>query len=60
MGLCVILLLFLGMAGHTLFRFYWVWFAAFQTVALHCVRRRAAATVPAPAWRPAPVLPQTA
>ncbi|HVS37578.1 MAG TPA: O-antigen ligase family protein [Gemmataceae bacterium] len=51
-GLCVILLLFLGMAGHNLFRFYWIWFAAFQTVALHCLRRRAA-VVEAPSWQAA-------
>ena len=57
-GLCVVLLLFLGMAGHTLFRFYWIWFAAFQAVALHCVRRRA--LVEAPAWQPATTVPQAA
>ncbi len=59
MGLCVILLLFLGMAGHNLFRFYWIWFAAFQAVALHCVRRRAVA-VEAPACEPSLAVPQTA
>ena len=37
------LLLFLGMSGHNLYRFHWVWFAAFQAVALHCIRMRAAA-----------------
>ena len=58
-GLCVILLLFLGMAGHNLFRFYWVWFAAFQAVALHCLRRRAA-VAEAPAWEPVPAVPQAA
>jgi len=42
MALEVILLLFLGCAGHNLFRYQWVWFAAFQAVALHCVRKRAA------------------
>ncbi len=57
-GLCVILLLFLGMAGHNLFRFYWVWFAAFQAVGLHCVRRRALAE--APVWEPAAAVPQAA
>jgi O-antigen ligase len=50
-GLNVILLFFLGMAGHNLFRFYWVWFAAFQATALYCVRRQAAfADEQAPAW----------
>jgi O-antigen ligase len=39
----VVLLLFLGACGHNLYRFHWVWFAAFQAAALHCVRRRAAA-----------------
>jgi O-antigen ligase len=56
-ALCVILLLFLGMAGHNLFRFYWIWFAAFQAVALHCIRRRA--VVVEPSWQPAAV-PQAA
>ena len=51
----VILLLFFGLSGHNLLRYQWVWFAAFQAVAVHCVRRRAAlAEAPAPAWGPRP------
>ena len=42
-GLNVVLLLVLGACGHNLYRFHWVWFAAFQAVALHCTRRQAAA-----------------
>jgi len=39
---CVLMLLFLGWAGHNLYRYQWLWLAAFQAVALHCIRRRAA------------------
>jgi O-antigen ligase len=39
----VLLLLFQGCAGHNLYRFHWQWFAAFQAVALHCIRQRSAA-----------------
>ncbi len=45
----VLLLLFTGMAGHNLYRYNWVWLAAFQAIALHCVRSRAAAPALAPA-----------
>jgi O-antigen ligase len=56
-GLNVILLLFLGMAGHNLFRFYWVWFAAFQAAALYCVRRQAASVDTAePTWEAGPAV----
>jgi O-antigen ligase len=41
-GVCVLLLLFVGWAGHNLYRYNWLWLAAFQTIALHCIRRRAA------------------
>jgi O-antigen ligase len=41
-GVCVLLLLFLGWAGHNLYRYNWLWLGAFQAVALHCIRRRAA------------------
>jgi hypothetical protein len=43
-GLAVIMLLFLGMAGHNLYRYIWIWLAAFQAVAVHCVREKARAT----------------
>jgi O-antigen ligase len=49
-GVNVVLLLALGACGHNLYRFHWVWFAAFQAIALHCIRRRAAALVDEPAW----------
>jgi O-Antigen ligase len=40
-GLAVVLLLFLGLAGHNLYRYIWVWVAGFQVVALHCAREKA-------------------
>ena len=58
----VLLLLFTGWAGHNLYRYNWVWVAAFQAVALHCIRARSAARAFAPAlparparfaWQPA-------
>ena len=36
----MVLLLFVGCAGHNLFRYHWYWYAGFQVVALHCIRRR--------------------
>jgi O-antigen ligase len=41
-AICVLLLLFLGWAGHNLYRYQWLWLGAFQAIALHCRRRRAA------------------
>lgn len=50
-GIGVLLLLVNGMAGHTLYRYNWAWLAAFQVVALQCLRERAAAAREAyPAW----------
>ena len=46
-----VLLLLLGTAGHNLLRYQWVWFAAFQAIALHCVRAQQAGL--AGAWPPA-------
>jgi len=40
LGLILVLLLLLGWAGHTLYRYNWWWFAAFQAIAVHCVRQR--------------------
>src|SRR5262249_25960457 len=40
--LAVVLLLFMGAAGHNLYRYNWLWYGAFQAVALHCARVRAA------------------
>ncbi len=41
-GLGVLLLLLNGMAGHTLYRYNWVWLAAFQVVALRVLEEHAA------------------
>jgi O-antigen ligase len=41
--LSVLLLLFMGVGGHSLFRYNWLWFGAFQAAALHCLRHRATA-----------------
>ncbi len=49
-GLAVVLMLLQGIAGHNLYRYTWVWLAAFQAVALRCLRTRLA---PAPAFGPA-------
>jgi O-antigen ligase len=37
-GFVVVLLLVLGCGSHNLYRFTWVWFGAFQAIALHCLR----------------------
>jgi O-antigen ligase len=47
----VFLLLLMGWAGHNLFRYNWLWFAAFQAIALHCIRSKAAMYRTAPATR---------
>ncbi len=41
-GLILVLLLLLGWSGHTLYRYNWQWFAAFQAIAVHCVRQKRA------------------
>jgi O-antigen ligase len=41
-GISLVLLLLLGWSGHTLYRYNWQWFAAFQAVAVHCVRKNRA------------------
>ena len=41
--LAVVLLLFMGAGGHNLYRYNWLWFGAFQILALQIARRRAAA-----------------
>lgn len=38
----VLLLLLLGFAGHNLYRYTWLWFGAFQLIALDCLRQREA------------------
>jgi O-antigen ligase len=58
LAVCVLLLLFTGWAGHNLYRYNWLWFGAFQVIALRCVRRRAVLAAPQPArspfWLPPP------
>jgi O-antigen ligase len=41
-ALDVVLLAFLGWSGHNLYRYNWLWYAAFGACALHCVRSQAA------------------
>lgn len=38
----VILLLLMGFSGHNLYRYTWLWFGAFEVIALHCMRQRIA------------------
>jgi O-antigen ligase len=40
LGLIVVLLLLLGWSGHTLYRYNWQWFAVFQAITVHCIRKR--------------------
>lgn len=40
--LAVFLLMFMGIGGHNMFRYNWLWFAAFQICAVQIVRKRAA------------------
>lgn len=58
-GFIVILLLALGCAGHNLYRYNWLWFAAFSAVSLHCLRRQAA-RAPQYAYYPVAPAPQLA
>jgi O-antigen ligase len=46
--LAVVLLLFMGLAGHNLYRYNWMWFGAFQIIAHRLVYQRAAAEAAAP------------
>ena len=39
-ALVLVLLLLLGWSGHTLYRYNWRWFAAFQAIAVYCIRMR--------------------
>ena len=41
-SLSVLLLLFLGLCGHNLYRYNWMWLAVFQAVAVHCARLKVA------------------
>jgi O-antigen ligase len=49
-GLLIVLMLLLGWSGHTLYRYHWQWFAAFQAIAVHCVRRKRLASGAETPW----------
>ena len=56
-GTGVILLLIMGAVSHNLYRFTWVWFGAFQAIALHCLRTAESVEdswSPGSAWVPEP------
>jgi O-antigen ligase len=53
-----VLLLFIGWSGHSLFRYYWVWYAAFQVAALHCTRTLPTLSAPVTARLPWLVAPR--
>jgi O-antigen ligase len=38
----VVLLLIMGFGGHNLYRYNWQWYAAFMSIAVYCLRQRAA------------------
>lgn len=40
LAVVLVLLLLVGWAGHSLYRYNWRWFAAFQAIAVHCIRKR--------------------
>ncbi len=40
LAVILVLLLMVGWAGHSLYRYNWRWFAAFQAIAVHCIRKR--------------------
>jgi hypothetical protein len=44
------MLLLLGLGGHNLYRFHWQWFAAFQAIAVCCLRTRVATASNAAAY----------
>jgi O-antigen ligase len=51
-AISVVLLLLLGFAGHNLYRFHWQWFAAFQAIAVSCLRTRVGMATSAAAASP--------
>jgi O-antigen ligase len=57
-SLNVLLLLLMGWAGHNLYRYNWLWFAAFQVVALHCIRLQRASQAARVPWGPRLVWPR--
>jgi O-antigen ligase len=40
LAVLLVLMLLTGWSGHTLYRYNWRWFAAFQAIAVHCIRKR--------------------
>lgn len=44
-SLAVLLMLVMGFGSHNLYRYTWMWFGAFQGIALHCLRLRARTSV---------------
>jgi O-antigen ligase len=40
LAILLVLMLLTGWSGHTLYRYNWRWFAAFQAIAVHCIRKR--------------------
>jgi O-antigen ligase len=51
----VVLLLFMGTAGHNLFRYNWIWFGAFQICARRVAQKRAESEI-AYNWEPSPAV----
>lgn len=51
--LATVLMLLMGLGGHNLYRYNWLWFGAFQIIAVHIIRQRAMAEVAVPAYEPA-------
>jgi len=56
--LAVVLLLFMGAGGHNLYRYNWLWFGAFQILALQIARRRAVAEAAGELPEPEPWAPR--
>jgi O-antigen ligase len=42
-GTTILVMLLMGCSGHNLYRYKWLWMAAFQVVALHCMRSQVGA-----------------
>lgn len=53
----VVLLLILGLAGHNAFRYTWLWYAAFQSIAIGIMREKLEA-VPVQQMRRQPIAPR--
>jgi O-antigen ligase len=46
-GITILVMVLMGWSGHNLYRYKWLWTAAFQAAALHCVRSYATGTAAA-------------